>query len=68
MTIHISLRFLLFVLYTTALLGGAFGISYAVFEWRGGNVDSPAVFRCWEDAWERFVENDKDAPDAEIEE
>ncbi len=34
MTIRIPLRFLLFVLYTTALLGGAFGISYAVFEWR----------------------------------
>ncbi len=34
MTVNISLRFVLFVLYTAALLGGAFGISYAVFEWR----------------------------------
>ena len=34
MTINISLRFVLFVVYTLALMGGAFGISYAVFEWR----------------------------------
>ena len=34
MTINISLRFVLFVVYTLALVGGAFGISYAVFEWR----------------------------------
>lgn len=34
MTIHIPVKFLLFVLYTAAVLGGAFGISYAVFEWR----------------------------------
>ena len=34
MTFHISLRFVLFVVYTLALLVGAFGISYAVFEWR----------------------------------
>ncbi len=34
MTIQIPVKFLLFVLYTAAILGGAFGISYAVFEWR----------------------------------
>ncbi len=34
MTIQIPVRFLLFVLYTAAILGGAVGISYAVFEWR----------------------------------
>ena len=34
MTIHIPVKLLLFVLYTCAVLGGAFGISYAVFEWR----------------------------------
>lgn len=34
MTIRISLRVAAFVVYTLALLGGAFGISYAVFEWR----------------------------------
>ena len=34
MTIHISLRVAAFGIYTLALLGGAFGISYAVFEWR----------------------------------
>ena len=34
MTIRISLRVVAFVVYTLALLGGAFGISYAVFEWR----------------------------------
>lgn len=41
MTIRIPLRALLFVLYTAAVLGGAFGISYAVFEWRedGGESD-----------------------------
>lgn len=42
MTLHIPVKFMLFVLYTCALLGGAFGISYAVFEWRddGGGSDS----------------------------
>lgn len=34
MTIHIPVKLLLFVLYTVAILGGAFGISYAVFQWR----------------------------------
>ena len=34
MTINIPLKAVAFVLYTLALLGGAFGISYAVFEWR----------------------------------
>ncbi len=34
MTIRISLRVVAFVVYTLALLGGAFGISYGVFEWR----------------------------------
>ncbi len=38
MAIRIPLRFLLFILYTAALLGGAFGISYAVFEWRDGET------------------------------
>jgi len=38
MTIRIPPKFLLFVLYTAALLGGAFGISYAVFEWRDGET------------------------------
>ena len=43
MTINISLRFVLFVLYTAALLVGAFGISYAVFEWRDDSPDKVAV-------------------------
>jgi len=34
MTINIPLKAVAFVLYTLALLGGAFGISYVVFEWR----------------------------------
>ena len=34
MTINIPLKAVAFVLYTLALLGGAFGISYAVFDWR----------------------------------
>jgi hypothetical protein len=34
MTIRIPFRALLVVLYTAAILAGAFGISYAVFEWR----------------------------------
>ena len=42
MTIHIPVRFILFLLYTLALLGGSFGISYAVFEWRD---ESPSVAR-----------------------
>lgn len=42
MTIRIPLRLVLFILYTAAVLGGAFGISYAVFEWRedDGGSDS----------------------------
>jgi len=44
-TIRISLRVVAFVVYTLALLGGAFGISYAVFEWRddGGPSDCDIV-------------------------
>ena len=34
MTVRIPLRALLLILYSAAMLGGAFGISYAVFEWR----------------------------------
>ncbi len=34
MTIRIPFKAVVFVVYTRALLGGAFGISYAVFEWR----------------------------------
>ena len=37
MTIRVSLRAVAFAAYTLALLGGAFGISYAVFEWRDGD-------------------------------
>ncbi len=37
MTIRIPVQFLLFMLYTVAVLAGAFGISYAVFEWRDGD-------------------------------
>ena len=45
MTFNISLRFILFVAYTLALMGGAFGISYAVFEWRDddGAFDASAI-------------------------
>ena len=43
MTIHIPVRLLLFVLYTCAVLGGAFGISYAVFEWRDDSPDKAEV-------------------------
>ena len=43
MTIHIPVRFLLFVLYTAAVLGGAFGISYAVFEWKDDSPDKTEV-------------------------
>ena len=43
MTIHIPCMFLLFVLYTCAVLGGAFGISYAVFEWRDDSPDKTEV-------------------------
>ena len=41
MTINIPLKAVAFVVYTLALLGGAFGISYAVFEWR--DDDNPPV-------------------------
>ena len=41
-TIHIPVKLVLFILYTLALLGGSFGVSYAVFEWRD---DSPTVAR-----------------------
>ena len=34
MTIRLSLRVVVFVVYTLALLACAFGISYAVFGWR----------------------------------
>ena len=40
MTIRIPVKFLLFILYTAAVLAGAFGISYAVFEWRDDDADS----------------------------
>ena len=40
MTINIPLKAVAFVLYTMALLGGAFGISYAVFEWRDDDATS----------------------------
>ena len=46
MTIRLSLRAVAFVVYTLALLGAAFGISYAVFEWRhddGGAGDTSAI-------------------------
>jgi len=46
MTILIPLRALLFILYTAAILGGAFGISYAVFEWReddGGSASDTTL-------------------------
>ena len=41
MNIRIPLKAVAFVLYTLALLGGAFGISYAVFEWRDDD-EAPA--------------------------
>lgn len=34
MNIRIPLRAVAFIIYTLAILGGAFGISYGVFEWR----------------------------------
>ncbi len=37
MTIRIPIRLVLFILYTAAVLGGAFGISYVVFQWRDDN-------------------------------
>ena len=46
MTIQILVRFVLAILYTAAVLGGAFGISYAVLEWRdagGGSSDSTTL-------------------------
>ncbi len=43
MTIRISLRAVAFIVYTLALLGGAFGISYAVFEWRDDSPDKTEV-------------------------
>lgn len=43
MTIHIPVKLLLFVLYTCAVLGGAFAISYAVFEWKADSPDKTEV-------------------------
>jgi hypothetical protein len=34
MTVHVPVRLVFFVLYSAAILVGAFGISYGVFEWR----------------------------------
>src|SRR4030042_506588 len=34
MTAHVPVRFLLLALYAAAVLAGAFGTSYAIFEWR----------------------------------
>lgn len=47
MTIRIPVRALLFFLYTAAVLAGAFGISYVVFEWRDddGAFDPSAIER-----------------------
>lgn len=63
MTARIVRRSLLFVLYTAAVLGGAFGISYAVFEWRHDDVNSAAVFECLEEEWTDYVGARMDAPD-----
>lgn len=52
MTIHIPLRAVAFIVYTLALLGGAFGLSYAVFEWR----DDDSVIEGRLDALEREAE------------
>ncbi len=58
MTIRIPLRVVAFVVYTLALLGGAFGISYAVFEWRDDveTFDASAIERRIND-----LERQKDA-------
>lgn len=45
MTVRIPLRALLSILYTAAVLGGAFGISYAVFEWRDEDAGSESIDR-----------------------
>ncbi len=47
MTINIPLKAVAFVLYTLALLGGAFGISYVVFEWRDDDeaLDASSIER-----------------------
>ncbi len=43
MTTRIPVRVVLFVFYTLALLGGAFGVSVAVFEWRDASPDAAKV-------------------------
>ena len=45
MAIRIPLKAVAFVVYTLALFGGAFGISYAVFEWRDGGSSECNIAR-----------------------
>ena len=56
MTINIPLKAFAFVAYTLALLGGAFGISYAVFEWRGDGEEASAYVNCANDALQTDID------------
>ena len=57
MTVHISLQAVAFVVYTLAILGGAFGISYGVFEWRDNDerADANEVARELLGSWDKDV-------------
>ena len=68
MTIQVPLRALLFVLYTIAVLAGSFGISYAVFEWRGDESDYlecvAVVQNKYLDLWESHDDDLPVSPDS----
>lgn len=56
MTINIPLKAVAFVVYTLALLGGAFGVSYAVFEWRGNGEEVSEYVNCSNDALQTYID------------
>ncbi len=56
MTIRIPLTAIAFILYTVALLGGAFGISYGVFEWRGNSEEVSEYVNCTNDVLQTHVD------------
>ncbi|MCH8921277.1 MAG: hypothetical protein IIA23_11335 [Chloroflexi bacterium] len=68
MTINIPLKAVAFVLYTLALLGGAFGISYAVFEWRHDDDEKDVATEVTADEEEKSfsmtLETDEDFKEA----
>ena len=65
MTNGILLKVFALVAYTLAMLGGAFGISYAVFEWRDEGAPSDCDL-ARETYYQGFITPDVDSADMEV--